>query len=68
VEEFKYLGRTLTDQISIQDEIKKKLKLGKVSYHLVQNLLSSRLLSTNLKIKIYGTVIVLVVLYGCENW
>jgi len=34
----------------------------------VQNLLSSRLLSKNLKIKIYRTVILPVVLYGCETW
>jgi hypothetical protein len=30
--------------------------------------LSSRLISKNLKIKIYRTVILPVVLYGCENW
>jgi len=34
----------------------------------VQNLLSSRLLSRNLKIKIYRTIILPVVLYGCETW
>jgi hypothetical protein len=34
----------------------------------VQNLLPSRLLSKNLKIKIYRTIILPVVLYGCENW
>ena len=34
----------------------------------MQNLLSSRLLSKNLKIKIYRTVILPVVLYGCEAW
>src|SRR5215510_13087939 len=62
VEEFKYLGVTLTDQNSIQEEIKSRLKLGNASYHSVQNLLSSRLLSKNLKIKIYRTII-LPVLY-----
>jgi len=30
--------------------------------------LSSRLLSKNLKIKIYRTIILPVVLYGCETW
>jgi hypothetical protein len=30
--------------------------------------LSSRLLSKNLKIKIYRTIILRVVLYGCETW
>ena len=34
----------------------------------MQNLLSSRLLSKNLKIKIYRTIILPVVLYGCETW
>jgi hypothetical protein len=34
----------------------------------VQNLLSSRLLSKNLKIKVYRTIILPVVLYGCETW
>ena len=37
-------------------------------YHSVQNLLSSRLLSKDLKIKIYRTIILPVVLYGCETW
>jgi len=34
----------------------------------VLNLLSSRLLSKNYKIKIYRTIILPVVLYGCETW
>jgi hypothetical protein len=33
VEEFKYLGTTLTDQNSIQEEIKSKLKIGNACYH-----------------------------------
>ena len=53
VEEFKYLGTTLTNQNSIQEEIKNGLKSGNACYHSVQNLLSSSLLSKNLKIKIY---------------
>jgi len=44
------------------------LRPGNVCYHLVQNLSSSRLLSKNLKIKIYRTTILPVVLYGCETW
>jgi hypothetical protein len=68
VEEFKYLGTMLTDQNSIQEEIKSRLKLGHACYHSVQNLLSSRLLSKNLKIKIYRTIILPVILYGCETW
>ena len=52
VEEFKYLGKTLTYKNSIQEEIKSRLKLGNACYYSVQNLLSSSLLSKNLKIKI----------------
>ena len=66
VEEFKYLGTTITDQNSIQEEIKSRLKLGNACYHSVQNLLSSRLLSKNLKIKIYRTIILPVVCMGVK--
>ena len=68
VEEFKYLGTTLTDQNSLQEEIKSRLKLEYACYYSVQNLFSSRWLSKNLKIKIYRTIILPVVLYGCETW
>ena len=40
VEQFKYLGATLTNQNSVQEEIKSRLKSGNACYHLVQNLLS----------------------------
>ena len=45
VEEFKYLGTSLTNQNSIQEEIKNRLKSGNACYHSVQNLLSSSFLS-----------------------
>ena len=48
--------------------MKCKLKLGKACYYSVQNLLSSSLLSITLKIKIYRTMILPVVQYGCETW
>jgi hypothetical protein len=68
VEKFKYLGATLTNQNDIRDEIKNRLNSGNACYHSVQNLLSSRLISKNLKINIYKCVIFSVVLYGCETW
>jgi len=37
MEEFKYLGTTLTNQDSIQEEIKSRLKSGNACYHSVQN-------------------------------
>jgi len=56
------------NQNSIEEEIKCSLKSGNACYHSVQNLLSSSLLSKNIKIKIYRTIILPVVLYGCDTW
>jgi hypothetical protein len=68
VEEFKYLGATLTNRNSIHEEIKSRLMSGNVCYHSLQNVLCSRSLSKNAKTRVYGTIILLVVLYGCKNW
>ena len=68
VEEFKYLGTNKTNENSIQEEIKSRLKSRNARYHSVQNLLSSISLSKNIKIKINRIIILPVVLYGCENW
>jgi len=68
VEEFKYLGKNLTNQNSIWEEIKRRLESGNACYHSVLNILFSSLPSKNLKIKIQRTTILSVVLYGCETW
>jgi hypothetical protein len=67
VAKFKYLGTTLTNQYDIHCEIKSRLNSGNAYYHSVQSLLSSCLISKNLKIKIYRTVILPFVLFGCET-
>jgi hypothetical protein len=56
VEEFKYLGTTLTNQSSIREEIEDRLMSGYACYHSMQNLLST-LLPKNLNIKIHRTII-----------
>jgi hypothetical protein len=68
VSQFKYLGMTVTNQNLILEESKRRLNSGNACYHLVQNLLSSHLLSINVKVRIYKTIILPVVLYGCETW
>jgi hypothetical protein len=64
--QFTYLGTIVTNQDLVQDEIKSRLNSGNACYHLVQNLLSSRVLLKNIKIGIYKTIILPVVLCGCE--
>jgi len=68
VEQFKYLGTARKNQISIQEEIKRRLKSGNACYHSVQNVLFSGLLFKNIKIKKYRSLILPVVLYECETW
>jgi hypothetical protein len=54
VSQFNYLGTTVPNQNFIEEEIKRRLNSGNACYHSVQNLLSSRVLSKNLKIRIYN--------------
>jgi hypothetical protein len=68
VEQFKYLGTTLTTKNSIQEEIKSRFKSRNVCYHFVQNLLSSSLLSKNTETEIHTTITLPVVVYGCKTW
>jgi hypothetical protein len=64
LEQFECWGTTLTNQNSIHEGIKS----GNACQLSVQNVLSSSLLSKNVKIKIYRIVNLPVVLYGCETW
>ena len=64
VEEFKYLGKTLTNQNSSQEEIKNRLKAGNACCCLVQTILFSSLLSRNIKVKICRAIILLVFVCG----
>jgi hypothetical protein len=59
---------TVTTNYVIQEEIKSRLKPENACYHSVQNLLSSSSISKNIKIKIYRTIILPVVLHWCETW
>jgi hypothetical protein len=68
VSQFKYLGTTVTNQNLIQEEIKRRFNSGNACYHLVQSLMCSHLLSKNVKVRLYKTIILPVVLYGCETW
>jgi hypothetical protein len=67
VAQFKHLGKAVTNQNLIQEEIKRGLNSGTACYNSVQNVSSSHLFK-NVKIRIYKTIILPVVLYGCKTW
>ncbi|PSN40309.1 hypothetical protein C0J52_18618 [Blattella germanica] len=58
-------GTLITNRNEIQKEIKHRLNSGNACYYALQRLLPSQLLT---KLKIYKTVILPVILYGCETW
>ena len=68
LEHLKYLGTTQTYQNSIHDEVKSRLTSENVCYLSVQNLLSSSLLSKNIKIKTYRITVFVCCLCGCKTW
>jgi hypothetical protein len=51
------MGKSLTDQNRVNEEIKSRLNSANTCYHSDQGLLQSRLLSRNVKVKIYKTII-----------
>jgi hypothetical protein len=68
VAQFSYLGTTVKNQNLIQKEIERRLHSRNACYHSVQILLSSRLLSKNVKVGLFKNIILFVVLYRCETW
>jgi hypothetical protein len=68
VAKFRYLGTTRTDQNLIHEEVKNRLNSSNAYYHSVHNHLSSRLLSKDVKIKMYENIILSAVFYGCQTW
>ncbi|KAJ4440904.1 hypothetical protein ANN_10751 [Periplaneta americana] len=68
VEKFKYLGATIANINDTREEIKHRINMGNACYYSAEKLLSSSLLSKNLRVRIYKTVTLPVVLYGCETW
>jgi hypothetical protein len=58
VAKFRNFGTTPTDQNCMHEEIKSRVNSANACYNSVQSLLSSRLLSRNVKVKIYETIIV----------
>jgi hypothetical protein len=58
----------VTNKNYINEEFKSRLNSWSVFYHPLHDVSASRLLSENVKIKIYKVKIIRVILYGCETW
>jgi hypothetical protein len=67
VAKLKYLRITVTIQNFIHDKMKSTLSSGNACWYSVQDISSSHLLSKNVKIKIFRTIILPAILYGCET-
>jgi hypothetical protein len=67
VSQLKYLETIVINQNLIQKEIRRRFNPGNACYHSVQNLLSARLLLKNITLRIYKTITLPVVLYGCAT-
>ena len=52
----------------MREEIKRRVNMGNACYYSLEKILSSHLLSKKLIVNKYKTIILLVVLYGCETW
>ena len=68
MEKFRCLGATVTNTNDFREEIKRRINMGNACYYSLEKMISSRLLSKKLKVKTYKTIILPVVLYGCETW
>jgi hypothetical protein len=65
VAKFKYFETSI--KTCVYENIKSRLNFGNTYYRFVQNILPSLFFSKNLKLQIYSTIILPVVLYGCET-
>jgi len=68
VQQYKYLGSIINDSNSIEEEIKERIALGTKVYHANQKFFKSRLFIKYSKLKLYRTVIRLIVTYASEIW
>jgi hypothetical protein len=68
VVKLRYLREAVTNHNFIPKEIKRRLNSGNAYYLQSRSFFPSRLLSNDIKIRIYKTIILAVVLYGRETW
>ena len=60
------MGIMVTNSNDIHEEIKCRINMGNTCYYSLEKILLSHLLSKKLKVNTYKTIILPVVVYGCE--
>jgi len=68
VNSFKYLGAMVNTDNSIEEEIKDRIAAGNRAYHVHKKLFTSKLISRNVKLRLYNTLICPTVMYASETW
>jgi len=68
VNSFKYLGTMVNTDNSIDEEIKERIAAGYREYHVHKKLFSSKLISRNVRLQLYNTLIRPTVTYASETW
>jgi hypothetical protein len=67
VNTFKYLGTMMNTNNSIEEEIKERIAAGNRAYHVHKKLFTSKLISQNVKLQLYNTLIRPTVTYTSET-
>jgi hypothetical protein len=68
VNSFKYLGTTVNTDNSIEEQIKEEIVAGNRAHNVHKKLFVSKLISQNVKLQLYNTLICPVVTYASETW
>ena len=63
-----YIGKMVNNDNSMEEEIKERIAAGNWAYHVHKTLFSSKLISQNVKLQIYNTLIRPTVTYASETW
>ena len=68
VNSFKYLRAMVNTDNLIEEEIKERIAAGNWAYHIHNKLFTSKLISQNIKLQLYNTLICPTVIYASEAW
>ena len=68
VNAYKYLGAMVNIDSSVEEEIKDRIAAGNRAYHVHKKLFMSKLISRNVKLHLYNTLIRPIVTYASETW